>query len=167
MLQIGRSLVFKLLKHLITIKFPYVCWVTTKELAQWLEDTLMPQPIILDARSEIEYALSHLQEAQRIDPITPNLATFREVAFDAPIVVYCSVGYRSANIAQQLQQAGFNQVYNLEGSIFQWANEERPIFKDNCLTQVVHPYDRIWGKLLLSRYRAHEVSATGVTHISP
>lgn len=150
---LGRSLIFKLLKRLTTVKFPHVQWITTEELAQWLQDPVKLQPIILDARSQIEYAVSHLKQAQQIDPIAPELTQFREISLDTPIVVYCSVGYRSAGVAQQLTQAGFSHVYNLEGSLFQWANEGRLIFKDDCPTQLVHPYDTIWGKLLKSRYR--------------
>lgn len=148
-----RSLAFIIIKRLTTRKFPTVRWITTQELAWWLEDPLQPQPIVLDARSEVEYKLSHLQEAERIDPKTPELAAFVELQ-DTPIVVYCSVGYRSARIAERLGQAGFSYVYNLEGSLFQWANEGRPVFQDDHPTTFVHPYDAFWGKLLKSKYRA-------------
>ena len=42
-------------------------------------------------------------------------------------MTYCAVGYRSAEMATQLRAAGFTNVRNLEGSIFQWANEHRPL----------------------------------------
>lgn len=148
-----RSLTFSIIRRLTTDEFPTVKWLTTQQFAQWLEDPLKPQPIILDARSEAEYALSHLKEAKRIDPKHPDLAAFAGYQ-DTPIVVYCSVGYRSARIAEQLGQAGFSRVYNLEGSLFQWANEGRPVFKDGCPAMFVHPYDALWGRLLKPRYRA-------------
>jgi rhodanese-related sulfurtransferase len=90
-----RSLAFKIIKRLTSRKFPIVEWITTKELAGWLEDPLKPQPIILDARTEAEYAVSHLRNAQRIDPYHSNLVVSAE-SKDTPIAVYCSVGYRSA-----------------------------------------------------------------------
>lgn len=148
-----RSLAFKIIKRLTSRKFPNVEWITTKELAGWLEDPLKPQPIILDARTEAEYAVSHLKNAQRIDPYHSNLVVSAE-SKDTPIAVYCSVGYRSARIAQQLQQAGFPHVYNLEGSLFKWANEERPIYINNDITPLVHPYNQLWGRLLKSKYHA-------------
>ena len=147
------SLAFNIIKGLTTRKFPNVEWITTEEFAQWLADPLKPQPILLDARSEAEYAVSHLRASQRIEPNEPDLATFTE-SKDKPIVVYCSVGYRSARIAEHLQQAGFSVVYNLEGSIFQWANEGRPVFKDDRPTILVHPYNALWGNLLNPEYRA-------------
>lgn len=149
----GRSLALRIIKRLLIRKFPTVEWITTEEFARWLEDPAKRQPILLDARSEAEYAVSHLKHSQRIDPNQPNLAAFTR-SKDTPIVVYCSVGYRSARIAEQLGQAGFSRVYNLEGSIFQWANEGRPVCKDDRPTMLVHPYDALWGRLLSSEYCA-------------
>lgn len=150
-----RSLAFIILKRLIMRKFPAVAWLTTKELAQWLNNPSQPQPLLLDARTEAEYETSHLQLAQRIDPYHPNLEAVAN-SKDTPIVVYCSVGYRSARIAQQLQQAGCVSVYNLEGSIFKWANEKRPLYQSDRPTTLVHPYNQLWGQLLNSRSRAIE-----------
>ena len=149
-----RSLAFKILKRLISRKYPDVAWLTTKKLAQWLNHSTQPHPILLDARSEAEYETSHLPQAARIDPYHPNLEVV--ASKNTPIVVYCSVGYRSARVAHSLQQAGFSQVYNLEGSIFQWANEKRPIYKNERPTTTVHPYNRLWGLLLNPRSRAVE-----------
>lgn len=148
-----RSLAFKIIKRLINRKYPTVTPLTTKELAQWVNTQSKPQPILLDARSEAEYQLSHIQQAERIDPYYPNLEALT-LSKDMPIVVYCSVGYRSARIAQQLQQVGFSHVYNLEGSIFQWANEKRSVYKNDCPTTLVHPYNALWGQLLERKYRA-------------
>ena len=69
-------------------------------------------------------------------------------------MVYCSVGYRSARIADRLQQAGCDRVYNLEGSIFKWANEKRPLYQSDRPTTIVHPYNPLWGQLLNKRSRA-------------
>lgn len=146
-----RSLVFKKLKRVIKRKFPTVKTLSTAALAQWLADSHQTQPIILDARTEAEYTLSHLRHAQRIEPHNPDVTSFTD---SAPIVVYCSVGYRSAKVAECLQQAGCDRVYNLEGSIFEWVNEGHPVYQNERLTHVVHPYNALWGKLLKSRYRA-------------
>ena len=148
-----RSLAFKFLKRLITRKFPTVQWISTSELALWLEDPLKIQPMLLDARSEAEYSLSHLKSSKRIDPKHPDLPALAG-SKDQPIVVYCSVGYRSAAVASHLAQAGFSHIYNLEGSLFEWVNSGRPVFKDDCPTMLVHPYNSIWGKLLKHRHRA-------------
>lgn len=148
-----RSLLFRGLKLIIQREFPQVQWIRPAELAAWQQDDQRSQPLLLDARKPEEYAVSHLQGAQQIDPKAPDLSSLTAIAQDQPIVVYCSVGYRSARVAEQLQQAGFTQVSNLEGSIFQWANAGYPIWQGDRPTDRVHPYDRFWGLLLASKYR--------------
>jgi rhodanese-related sulfurtransferase len=152
-----RSLIFKLLKSFIRLVFPGVHQIQTQEFAQWLLDSAKPQPLILDARNQTEYEISHLKAAIHIDPIAPDLAALSIVSKDTPIVVYCSVGYRSAKLAQQLDEVGFSGVLNLSGGIFQWANEGRPIFRyDQQPTHFVHPYNAMWGKLLKACYHAQK-----------
>jgi hypothetical protein len=77
-----------------------------------------------------------------------------DLSQDSLIVVYCSVGYRSSVLARKLQDMGVTRVYNLEGSIFKWANEERPLVRNGDTVQKVHPYDAYWGKLLETKYHA-------------
>ncbi|MCC5605324.1 rhodanese-like domain-containing protein [Nostoc sp. CHAB 5834] len=149
-------LTFKFIKLLIRLQFPNVKEITTKELAQLLLGSANPRPLVLDARSQIEYAVSHIETAAQIDALIPDLAVLSTVSKDRPIVVYCAVGYRSAKLAQQLNETGMKCIYNLSGGIFQWANEGRLIFRDDQPTQVIHPYNAIWGKLLKARYHAQE-----------
>jgi rhodanese-related sulfurtransferase len=149
-------LLLNFLKLLIRFQFPTVQEITTKELANWLSNPAKSQPLVVDARNQAEYAVSHLKTAVRIEAIAPEFTPLLTVSKDTPIVVYCSVGYRSAKLAQQLDREGFECVFNLSGGIFQWANEGRPIFKDEDPTQLVHPYDAIWGKLLKANYHAQQ-----------
>ena len=64
------------------------------------------------------------------------------------MIVYCSVGYRSSALAEKLQRAGFTNVANLEGSLFQWANENRPLHRGTNTVREVHGYSRKWSGLL-------------------
>jgi rhodanese-related sulfurtransferase len=143
-----QSLTFNLIKLLIRFQFPTVEEINCEELAQLLLDSAKPQPLVLDARSQTEYAVSHIETAVHIDAFTPDLEALSTDSKDRAIVLYCAVGYRSAKLAQQMHKAGMKCIYNLNGGIFQWANEGRPIFKDEHPAQLVHPYNRIWGKLL-------------------
>ncbi|MBO3461889.1 rhodanese-like domain-containing protein [Aetokthonos hydrillicola Thurmond2011] len=149
-LALIRSVALSFVTLVIKVKFPRVRQITTKEFAQWLEQKTKPQPLLLDARTQVEYNVSHLKAAQRIDPTEPNLSQCLTVAKETPIVVYCSVGYRSARVAEQIQIQGFSRVFNLSGGIFQWANEKRPVFKDDHSAKLIHPYNATWAKLLRS-----------------
>ena len=69
-------------------------------------------------------------------------------------MTYCSVGYRSGEMAVRLRAAGYIHVQNLDGSIFQWANEHRPLVHDGERVTRVHPYNSVWGRLLQPDVRA-------------
>jgi len=104
---------------------------------------------ILDTRAPEEYQVSHLQGAIWVGYEDPALEKVADLPKDTPILVYCSVGYRSEKIGELLQQKGFTQVYNLYGGIFQWANEGRTIYDTaQQKTNAVHPYSSQWGKWL-------------------
>lgn len=148
----AEALRWKLVRSRIAKEFPQVQRLTTSELAAWLADSRREQPVLLDVRAAEEFAVSHLPRARRIDPDT----TARQIEFakDTPIVTYCSVGYRSAALAERLRQAGYSRVRNLDGSIFQWANEDRPLVRDRKAATLVHPYSAFWGGLLKKERRA-------------
>ncbi|MBE9078886.1 rhodanese-like domain-containing protein [Romeria aff. gracilis LEGE 07310] len=140
-----RELAWKEINGLIRLRFPAIAHLTTQALAQRL---CQPNPpILLDARTAEEFAVSHIPQARHI----PDLPTVQaELSRQDDLVVYCSVGYRSARLANELQQAGFESVANLEGSIFQWFNEGRLLVRAGQPTRDVHPYNALWGKLLKS-----------------
>ena len=134
-------------------KFPTVPRIQTAELAAWLGDPTRPPPVLIDAREAAEFDVSHLADARRVEPGSDPAAL--HLPKDQPVVTYCSVGYRSADFAQRLRQAGYTHVQNLEGSLFQWANEGRPLVADQGQrVERVHPYNRTWGLLLQPSRRA-------------
>jgi rhodanese-related sulfurtransferase len=150
----GRGVAFEIVRRLAARKFPDVQWITAADLARWREDPGRTQPILLDARTEPEYQVAHLRDAVRMDAGRPSLRLLRGQATNHPLVVYGSVGYRGARLAHWLGGQGFTNVRNLSGGIFEWANEDRPVFRDDRPTLQVHPYDRRWGLMLGSRFRA-------------
>jgi 3-mercaptopyruvate sulfurtransferase SseA len=68
-------------------------------------------------------------------------------------VLYSSVGYRGARVANFLERQGYTQVYNLDGGEFRWANEGHPVYRQESPTTDVHPYNAGWGLMLESRHR--------------
>lgn len=132
--------------------FPAIRRIEPKRVEEWLEDKTRAQPTLLDVRTQPEFDISHLHNAQRVSPDAPASAI--HLAKNQPIVTYCSVGYRSGAFAQKLQQAGYTNVQNMSGSIFQWANEGRPVERDGQRVTKVHPYNATWGKLLNPELRA-------------
>ena len=141
----------------IRARFPDVARTTTAALDARLADPSQAPPLLLDAREPAEYAVSHLPGARQIDPSLRGsalAAALDGVAPDREIVVYCSVGARSGGLAARLADAGFSRVSNLEGSIFRWANEGRPLVRDGAPATTVHPFSARWGRLLDADRRA-------------
>lgn len=153
---------WSVVQETIERQHPNVPQLSTDSLATWLADTAAGRPVLLDARSPEEYAVSHLQGAVRVDPGAEAFAfldTLRRAG--SPVVVYCSVGYRSSALAARIRAAGYADVYNLERSLFGWANEGRPVYRGGERVRAVHPYDAVWGRLLEEDLRAYEAD-TGV-----
>ena len=70
---------------------------------------------LIDVRSPEEFASGHIEGARNI-PVGEIGARSADVGKkDAPVVVYCRSGMRSAQAKSTLESAGFTQVHNLGG----------------------------------------------------
>lgn len=149
-----RDIEWFLLKRALRQQFRHINWITTQQLADWRTDNRRPPPVLLDVRTQEEWDVSHLPGARRVDPQSTAETAAAGIPKETPVVTYCAVGFRSGELTKRLQAAGFTNVQNLEGSIFQWANEHRPLARDGERVTVVHPYDGLWGRLLTDDVRA-------------
>lgn len=123
-----------------------VPYITAQELA-------MPKTkaIILDAREIDEYKVSHIKNAIYvgydnfdIEKTIKNLNNKQQ-----EIVVYCSLGIRSEDVAEQLKEADYSNVKNLYGGIFEWKNNNFSVFdSEEKETQNVHTFSKEWSKWL-------------------
>jgi len=99
--------------------------------------------LILDTREQEEYDVSHMEAAQFAGFKHFDIDDWKDVDKDTPIVVYCSVGYRSEKVGKKLKKAGFTQVYNLYGGLFEWVNRKHPLAANS---QKVHTYNKKWSR---------------------
>ena len=129
-------------------RFPDVAQLSVAELERLVAGEAGSRPVLLDARSTEEYAVSHLPGAVSLPVETVKDETLRELAASAPYVVYCSAGYRACELARRLHQVGIHQVQNLEGGIFAWANAGHPVHRAGQPVQAVHAYHRLFSRLL-------------------
>jgi rhodanese-related sulfurtransferase len=143
----------------VVAEHPRVAQISGVQLAARLARR---EPVLLiDVREADEYAVSHLVGAQRVDPdlwTRTFLARYGEAARGKTVVFYCSVGVRSSEFAERVQdqllRKGAAAVANLEGGIFAWHNAHRALTDAHGATDFVHPYDAHWGKLLDRRVQA-------------
>jgi len=141
----------KLLKQHNDNSVPYI---TVKELA-------MPKTnaVLLDAREPKEYKISHLKDAvcvgydefqlESIEKQYPNK--------DEEIVVYCSLGIRSETVAEKLKAAGYTNVKNLYGGIFEWKNNNFAVYDSKEKeTENIHTFNKEWSKWLEKGNKIYE-----------
>lgn len=107
----------------------------------------MDEYVILDAREKSEYEVSHIPNAIYVGYDDPELETIESIDKGKKLLFYCSIGYRSEKIGEKAKELGFTEVYNLYGSIFEWANKGYEMENANDeKTNKVHAYNRIWGR---------------------
>ncbi|TYA74830.1 rhodanese-like domain-containing protein [Seonamhaeicola marinus] len=115
--------------------------------------------ILLDAREKREYATSHLKNAICVgyDFFNLDSTTTKIPSKDSKIVVYCSLGIRSEDIAEKLKKAGYKNVYNLYGGIFEWKNNDNPVYNsEEKETENVHTFSKDWSKWLKKGTKVYE-----------
>ena len=117
----------------------------------------MKNVILLDTRERSEYDVSHLPNARWVGYKDFDLSRVADIPKDANVVAYCTVGYRSEKVGEKLQKAGFSNVHNLYGSIFEWVNQGNVVY-DNAgkTTPKVHAYSKKWGVWLNKGEKIYE-----------
>lgn len=83
---------------------------------------------LLDVRTPGEYRQARLQGAHLI-PIDQFVKRLAEVPSERPVLVYCAVGSRSAQVVNYLARQGYPEIYNLYGGLFAWAQQGLPVLQ--------------------------------------
>lgn len=105
--------------------------------------------VLIDSREREEFLISHIKGAINMSYKDFSINHLPKIiSKNTKIIVYCSVGYRSGDIAARMKKNGFDS-YNLYGGIFGWNNSGRALYiRDSNPTNQVHGYNRSWGKWL-------------------
>ncbi len=140
-----------LLKKHNTRSVPYI---SVQELA-------MPktEAVLFDAREPKEYNTSHLKDAICVGYDFFNIETILDTIKnkDEQIVVYCSLGIRSEDIAEKLKKAGYNNVFNLYGGIFEWKNKDFSVYNsEGTETENIHTFSEEWSQWLIKGVKVYE-----------
>lgn len=119
----------KLKKEIITARSPQVDpqrdkapYLPATQLKQWLDEGR--DIVLLDTRNEFEVTMGTFTNA--IDPHIQSFGEFpkriKELTElqDKTVVTFCTGGIRCEKAAPLLQQAGFKDVWQLEGGILQY-----------------------------------------------
>lgn len=107
--------------------------------------------VVLDTREHLEYNVSKIKDAKFVGFNNFSITKVSEEIKDknTPIVVYCSLGIRSEEIGEKLAKAGFTNIKNLYGGIFEWKNKGYPTLNpQEKETDSIHTFSKAWSKWL-------------------
>ncbi len=135
----------KLLSKYNSHSIPYI---SVEELKMQTENEKV---FVLDSRELEEFEVSHLKNSTFVGYNNFSVANVvsKIKNKNAPIVVYCSLGIRSETISEKLKNAGYTNIKNLYGGIFEWKNKGYSVYdSSNKETQKIHAFSKHWSKYL-------------------
>lgn len=120
----------------IAADFPKVPVLTPDELSTLLDSTHV---VLVDAREQREREVSIIPGAIAREAFEAIRSEFA----DRRVVVYCTIGQRSAEYVEQLREAGID-AWNLEGSIVAWTHTGGELVDKDGPTRRLHVYGARW-----------------------
>lgn len=96
--------------------------VTVQELKQMIDEKKDFQ--LIDVREQFEYDTVNI--GGLLIPLGNILLETDKIDTDKTVVIHCRSGARSAAAIMQLQQQGFDNLYNLKGGILAWIEQIDP-----------------------------------------
>lgn len=84
--------------------------------------------LIIDVRTPQEFAAGHIENASSLNFLANDFLDKMDlIQKNQPLFVYCKSGNRSSKAAETLRMNGFEDVYELDGGIMAWQNENLPV----------------------------------------
>lgn len=122
--------------------------------------TANPETIIVDMRNHYESEVGHFRNA-----ILPEATTFREALpmvrdmlqerKDKPVVMYCTGGIRCEKASAWMKHNGFEQVFQLDGGIIEYARQVEQQGLDNKFVGKNFVFDERLGERISTEVIAH------------
>ena len=86
--------------------------------------------VVVDVRESAEYAAGHLPQAKHA-PLgeLEGKAAGHAKNKETPIILVCQTGQRAGKAQAVLKQAGYSEVYSLEGGLAAWQQAGLPVVK--------------------------------------
>ncbi|MDX1907864.1 MAG: rhodanese-related sulfurtransferase [Bacteroidia bacterium] len=133
---------------------------THLDAAAFNEITSRPETLLVDMRNHYESEVGHFEGA-----ICPDVDTFRESLpvvvemlapyRDRPVVMYCTGGIRCEKASAWLRHNGFQDVYQLDGGIIQYARQVQAEGLPNKFKGTNFVFDERLGERISGEIIAH------------
>lgn len=87
--------------------------------------------VLIDVREDREYDAEHILGAVHLGKgIIERDIEGKYPDLNAPLVLYCGGGFRSALAADNLQKMGYTNVISMDGGIREWREKKYPLEKN-------------------------------------
>ncbi len=87
--------------------------------------------VLVDVREESEFVKDHLPGALHLGKgVIERDIEGRVPDLNAPLVLYCGGGFRSALAADNLQKMGYTNVISMDGGMREWREKNYPLTRD-------------------------------------
>jgi rhodanese-related sulfurtransferase len=88
------------------------------------------QGIFLDLRDSKDFRGGHITDALNVPyGKLASSMTSLEAYRDRPVILVCRMGQHAGAASKQLQQAGFSQLYRMNGGMLEWTGQQLPVVK--------------------------------------
>ena len=98
--------------------------VTPKEAKKLIENR--NDLLLIDVRGQDELSAGYI-EGSTLMPLWAIIKGTQRPPQDKPILLICAVGGRSMALGKLMSKNGWNEVYNLKGSISAWKKAKLPL----------------------------------------
>lgn len=99
----------------------------TIDASTFAQEIAKPGVTIVDVRTPDEFAAGHIEGAVNIDVQNGFQDAIAKLDKASTYAVYCHSGNRSALASQEMVDAGFQKVLNLDGGIVLWQSNGFPL----------------------------------------
>ena len=83
---------------------------------------------LIDVRKPEEVNSGYIPNAINMNYFSDNfVSSIKKLDTLKPVYIYCRSGKRSVNSVKHFKEAGFTQIYNLEGGILNWQSDGLPL----------------------------------------
>lgn len=96
--------------------------ITVQEFKKKLDNSEEFQ--LIDVREPFEYEICNL--SGELIPMGIILSETDKISKDKTVIIHCKSGGRSGAIVNELEKAGYTNLYNLKGGILAYAREIDP-----------------------------------------
>ena len=117
-------------------EFPEVKEISPREA---MKEIAQGQILFVDTRKPAEMVVSMLPGAITLDAFFKDREKFK----DRRIVVYCTISYRSGELAREMANNGL-EIFNLRGGLLAWVLEGGKVYDAKGETKQINVYDNKW-----------------------